>query len=96
MAGSGPRPSPASEEGSPQLLQQRLRLFQIGRVKALGEPAADGREEIAGFGVAALVATEAGAGSPRPLLSLDSCYSLDFDQEIGPRRYLWDLDYRVF
>ncbi len=29
---------------SPQLVQQRLRLFQIGRVEPLGEPAVDGGE----------------------------------------------------
>src|SRR6266511_2015380 len=34
---------------SPQLLQQRLGLAQIGRVKALGEPAVDWRQEVAGF-----------------------------------------------
>ena len=46
--------------GSRQFVEQRLRLFQIGGVEALGEPAVDRREEVAGFGVAALVAAEPG------------------------------------
>src|SRR5215469_14929912 len=46
--------------GSPQLLQQRLCLFQIGRVETFREPAIDGREKLAGFGSPALVTAEAG------------------------------------
>jgi len=42
--------------GSPKLIKQRLGLFQIGRVKAFGEPAVDWREKVAGFDAAALVA----------------------------------------
>src|SRR5215469_2241930 len=49
---------PGSRAGSPQLLKQRLRLLQIRRVEAFAEPAVDRREEIAGFGTAALVAVE--------------------------------------
>src|ERR1700720_253837 len=41
-------------------IQQRLRLSQIGRVEAFGEPAVDWREKVAGFGVTALVAPEPG------------------------------------
>src|SRR5215813_3618526 len=41
-----------------QLVQQRLCFLQIGRVKALGEPAIDRGEEIAGFGTAALIAAK--------------------------------------
>jgi hypothetical protein len=45
---------------SRQLLQERLRLLEIGRIKAFGEPAVDRRQEVAGFGALALVAPEAG------------------------------------
>ena len=45
---------------SPQLVQQCLRLFQIGRIEAFGEPAVDRCEKVAGFGSAALVAAEPG------------------------------------
>src|SRR5215813_11353040 len=57
--------------GSPQLVQQSLRLFQIGCVEALSEPAVDRSEEVAGFGAAAVVAEqtrEAGGGTQFPHL----------------------------
>ena len=41
-----------------QFVQQRLRLFQIERIKALGEPAVDRREQIAGLMPLALIAPE--------------------------------------
>ena len=43
----------------PEFLQQRLRLLEIGRVKALGEPAIDRRQQLAGLGVLALLLPEA-------------------------------------
>jgi len=43
----------AREGGSPQFVQKRLRLLQIGRVEPLGEPAMDRRKELAGLGAAA-------------------------------------------
>jgi len=58
---------------SPQLLQQRLCLLQIGRVKAFGEPAVDRGEEVAGFGAAVLVAahpSEAHGGAQFPEFGL--------------------------
>ena len=45
---------------SRQFVEQRLRLLEIGRVEAFGEPAIDGHEKVAGFGVVALVAAEPG------------------------------------
>jgi hypothetical protein len=45
---------------SPKLIEQRLSVLQDRHVEAFGEPAVDGREEIAGFGAIALVAPEAG------------------------------------
>src|SRR4029077_2169609 len=39
-------------------VQQRLRLFKIGRVETFGEPTVDRREEVAGFPVATLIAAE--------------------------------------
>ena len=42
-----------------QLVEQRLCLFQIRRVEALGEPAVDGGEQVAGFGGLALGLPEA-------------------------------------
>src|SRR5713226_8436231 len=43
-----------------QLVEQRLCVFEVGGAEAFGEPAVDRREEVAGFGVAALVAAEPG------------------------------------
>src|SRR5262249_55523935 len=43
-----------------QLVEQRLCLLEIGSIEAFGEPAVDRREQIAGFGAAALVAAEPG------------------------------------
>ena len=43
----------------PQLLQQRLRLLEVGRVKALREPAIDRRQQITGFGLLALLLPQA-------------------------------------
>jgi hypothetical protein len=45
---------------SSQLIEQRLCLYKVGRVEALGEPAVDGREQLAGFGTPAPVAAEPG------------------------------------
>ncbi len=45
---------------SPQLVQQRLRLFQIGSVEALGEPAVDGCQQIARLAPPALFAPQPG------------------------------------
>ena len=58
---------------SPQLVQQRLRLLQIGHVEALAEPAVNRREEVAGLGSAALVAAQPGkahGGAQFPQLRL--------------------------
>jgi hypothetical protein len=46
---------------SSQLLQQRLRLFQIERVEAFGEPTVDRGEKITGLIPLALIAPD-----PRP------------------------------
>jgi hypothetical protein len=43
--------------------QQGLRLFQIGRAEAFGEPAVDWGEQVAGFGAAALITPQARQGS---------------------------------
>jgi hypothetical protein len=51
---------------SRQLLQQRFGLNQIGRIKALGEPGVDGREQLAGFGALALTAPESREAGCRP------------------------------
>jgi hypothetical protein len=45
---------------STKLIEQRLRLFEIRRGEAFGEPAIDRREEVAGFGATVLVAAEPG------------------------------------
>src|SRR5947199_341775 len=54
--GSVPCParSPGSPRSLPELLQQRLRLAQIARVEALGEPAVDRSEQVARLHRAAL------------------------------------------
>src|SRR6516165_3100575 len=41
-----------------QRIEQRSSLFEVGRVEALGEPAIDRREQVARFGMPALVAVE--------------------------------------
>ncbi len=59
--------------GSRKFVEQRFCFFEIGRVETFGEPAVDRREEVAGFGVAALVAAEPGearSGAQLPELSL--------------------------
>src|SRR6516165_2788047 len=58
---------------APELIEERLRLFEVGRVEAFGEPAVDRREQVASFGAAALVATEPGntrGGAQFPELGL--------------------------
>src|SRR6266436_409628 len=65
------RSARAMPQGSPQLVQQRLRLLKVGRVEAFGEPAVDRHEDIAGFGAPALVvpkAREVGGGAQFPPL----------------------------
>ena len=44
---------------APELFQQRLRLLEVGRVKALGEPAIDRRQQRVGFRALALLLPEA-------------------------------------
>jgi hypothetical protein len=41
-----------------QLVEQRLCLFEVGGLEALGEPAVDRREEVAGFPPPALLAPQ--------------------------------------
>src|SRR5262249_6735381 len=45
-----------------QLVEHCLRILEVGRVEAFGEPAVDRREQVMGFGTAALVAAELGEG----------------------------------
>src|SRR5439155_13444447 len=53
------------------LYEQRLRLFQIGGVEAIGKPAVNRREEIARFGPPALLAPQPGeAGRSAQLIGL--------------------------
>ena len=65
---------------SRQFFEQRLRLFQIGGVEPLGEPAEDRREQLAGFGVAALVAAEPGKAHGGPQFP-ELCFLLPGDAE---------------
>jgi hypothetical protein len=51
---------------SPQLVEQRLRLPQIGRAEPFGEPAVDRDEQIVGFGPAALVSAKPGEAHGGP------------------------------
>jgi hypothetical protein len=46
--------------GSPQLVEQRLCLFEVGRIETLGEPVVDRCEKVMGVGAATLVAAEPG------------------------------------
>jgi hypothetical protein len=62
-----------STAGSRQPVEQRLCLFEIGCVEALGEPAVNGGEKVARFGGPTLVAAEAGkarGGAQFPQLGL--------------------------
>ena len=45
---------------SPQLVEQRLCLFKVGRIETLGEPVVDRCEKVMGVGAAPLVAAEPG------------------------------------
>src|SRR5215471_14158958 len=66
------RTRPRTKAGFPvpiqsrQRIEQRPRLFEIGRVEALGEPAVDRREKVAGFGVPLLIAVEPGKAHRSP------------------------------
>src|SRR6202047_4459604 len=60
MAQSSIATPPSIGWWSAQLAEQFLRLLQIGGIEALGKPAVDRREKIAGFSAAALVAAEPG------------------------------------
>src|SRR5215472_5411935 len=66
-------------KGSDEFVEQCFRVFKIGRVEALCEPAVDRREKIAGLGAPALVTAQPGeayGGAQFPelgiLLSSDS------------------------
>ena len=80
MAGARPgcQNNDRSALSSGQLVEQRLRLLQIARVKPFGEPAVDRSEQIAGLIPLALVAPEPGETgggaqleASRPLLPRD-------------------------
>src|ERR1700720_404885 len=45
---------------SRQLIEERLRLLQVGGVEAFGKPAIDRGDEVAGFGAPALLAPQPG------------------------------------
>ena len=65
-----------------QFVEQRLCVFEVGGIEAFGEPAVDGREQIAGCGTAALVAAEpsetrGGAQFPELGLLLSALNPLD-------------------
>ena len=53
---------------SPECLQQRLGLLQVGRVKALGKPPVDGCKQFAGLGPLALMLPQAAQAQSRPQL----------------------------
>ena len=64
-------PEPTFQDGrgvitSRQLIEQRLGLLEVGGVKALGEPAVDRGQQLAGLGSLALAAATGGSGSWRP------------------------------
>src|SRR6516162_4902657 len=53
--------SPIATTGrSAELVEKRLRFFEVGCIEAFGEPAVNRREEIAGFDSPALVAAQPG------------------------------------
>ena len=43
---------------SRQLIEQRLRLLQVGGVESFGKPATDWGDEVAGFGAPTLLASQ--------------------------------------
>jgi hypothetical protein len=49
---------PLRPSRSLEFVEQRLCFFQVGCIEAFGEPAIDRREQVAGFGAAALVAAQ--------------------------------------
>ena len=57
----------------PEFVEQRLGVFEVGRVEAFGEPSIDRRQDVVGFGTATLVAAEPGeahGGAQLPELGL--------------------------
>jgi len=77
--------------GSLQFVQQPLRLFEVGRVEAFGEPVIYRREQVAGLGMAALVAAEPGeahSGAQFPEL----CFLLPSDVEGLAKQLLGNAD----
>ena len=60
-----------------KFVEQRLRVFEIGSVEALSEPAVDWREEITGFGAVAVVVPVAGEARGGSLRHGNSEYNIE-------------------
>src|SRR4051794_8201958 len=54
------RPKPSLASWSCQLIEQRLRVLQVWRIKAFGKPAIDRCKQILGFRALALVTPQSG------------------------------------
>ena len=70
-----------------ELVEQRFCVSQVERVEALGEPAVDGREGIAGLGAPALVAAKPGEARGSAQF-VAACALLAGDREGGAERIL--------
>jgi hypothetical protein len=60
LRGGIEQPDVAHEQKSTHLVEQRLRVPEVGGIEAFGEPAVDGGEQVMGLGASALVAPQAG------------------------------------
>ena len=59
--------------GSRQFVEQHLCVLQIGGVEALGEPAVNGRQQLARFGPPALFGPQLGEGSSQRAIPMIGC-----------------------
>src|SRR6516165_9163115 len=73
--------------GSRQLVEQPLRFFQVGGVEALGEPAVDGRQQLARLALPALLPPQPGEARGRAQF-VAACALLAGDRQGGAERLL--------
>src|SRR5215470_14836307 len=76
---------------STEFVEQSLRLLEVRYVEAFGEPTVDRCEQVAGFGAAALVATQpgearGGAQFPQLCLLAPADFQSFMEQRLGVRR----------
>ncbi len=66
LSSSAADPDQTSRVSSGEVVEQRLRFLEVGRIEALGEPVVDGFEHVAYLGWLALATPQAGEARRRP------------------------------